>query len=65
MVKVSLSRHSTCCEAQSLCLHRRGCKRDIIFLRTWRFITIMLAALALTLTSAHVLELPQKMQYDA
>lgn len=36
-----------------------------MFLRTWRFITIMLAALALTLTSAHVLELPQKMQYDA
>jgi hypothetical protein len=34
-------------------------------LRTWRFLTLILAALALTLTSAHVLELPQKMQYDA
>jgi hypothetical protein len=34
-------------------------------LRGWRFLTIVLAALALTMTSAHVLELPQKMQYDA
>jgi len=34
-------------------------------LRMWRFITIVLAALALTMTSAHVLELPQKMQYEA
>lgn len=34
-------------------------------LRIWRFVTIVLAALALTMTSAHVLELPQKMQYDA
>jgi hypothetical protein len=34
-------------------------------LRTWRFITLLLAALALTMESAHVLELPQKMQYDA
>jgi hypothetical protein len=33
-------------------------------LRFWRFLTIILAALALTMTSAHVLELPQKMQYD-
>ena len=31
----------------------------------WRFITIVLAALALTMTSAHVLELPQKMTYAA
>jgi hypothetical protein len=31
----------------------------------WRFITIVLAALALTMTSAHVLELPQKMAYTA
>jgi len=29
----------------------------------WRFLTIVLAALALTMTSAHVLELPQKMTY--
>jgi Domain of unknown function (DUF1772) len=34
-------------------------------LRSWRCITIVLAALALTMTSAHVLELPQKMQYEA
>ncbi len=34
-------------------------------LRTWRFVTLVLAALALSPTSAHVLELPQKMQYDA
>ncbi len=33
-------------------------------LRSWRFITIVLTALALTMTSAHVLELPQKMDYD-
>lgn len=32
-------------------------------LRFWRFITIVLSSLALTITSAHVLELPQKMQY--
>ncbi|MGH7357873.1 MAG: anthrone oxygenase family protein [Candidatus Rokuibacteriota bacterium] len=36
-----------------------------MFLRGWRFVTILLAALALTMTSAHVLELPVKMQYDA
>ncbi|XYI02361.1 DUF1772 domain-containing protein [Sorangium sp. So ce1128] len=34
-------------------------------IRAWRFLTVVLAALALTTTSAHVLELPQKMQYDA
>jgi hypothetical protein len=34
-------------------------------LRVWRFITCVLTALALTMESAHVLELPQKMQYDA
>jgi hypothetical protein len=36
-----------------------------MFLRVWRFLTLLLAALALTMESAHVLELPQKMQYDA
>jgi hypothetical protein len=36
-----------------------------MFLRAWRFITLILPALALTMESAHVLELPQKMQYDA
>ncbi len=34
-------------------------------LQVWRFVTLVWVALALTLTSAHVLELPQKMQYDA
>lgn len=34
-------------------------------LRVWRFLALVLAALALSLTSAHVLELPQKMHYDA
>jgi hypothetical protein len=34
-------------------------------IRVWRFVTLMLAALSLTMESAHVLELPQKMQYDA
>jgi len=33
--------------------------------RIWRFFTLLLAALALTMDSAHLLELPQKMQYDA
>jgi hypothetical protein len=36
-----------------------------MFLRGWRFLTLILAALSLTMESAHVLELPQKMQYDA
>jgi hypothetical protein len=31
----------------------------------WRFLTLVLSALALTMTSAHVLELPQKMTYSA
>jgi hypothetical protein len=34
-------------------------------LRVWRFIALVLTALSLTMESAHVLELPQKMQYDA
>ena len=38
---------------------------EIVFLRTWRFITLMLAALGMTLGAAHVLELPPKMQYSA
>lgn len=31
----------------------------------WQFITLVLAALGLTMTSAHVLEMPQKMAYSA
>lgn len=34
-------------------------------LRTWRLVTLLLAALALTMESAHVLELPQKLGYGA
>jgi hypothetical protein len=37
----------------------------MMFLRTWRFVTLILVALGLTLGAAHVLELPPKMQYDA
>ncbi|HON38731.1 MAG: hypothetical protein ACOX3E_11875 [Desulfomonilia bacterium] len=36
-----------------------------MLIQVWRFITLLLAALSLTMESAHVLELPQKMQYDA
>ncbi len=36
-----------------------------VLLRTWRFATLLLAALGLTLGAAHVLELPPKMAYDA
>jgi hypothetical protein len=36
-----------------------------VSLRIWRFVTLLLSALSLTMESAHVLELPQKMQYDA
>jgi hypothetical protein len=36
-----------------------------IMLAFWRFLTIVLSALALTMTYAHVLELPQKMSYSA
>ena len=36
-----------------------------MFLRVWRFLTLVLAVLALTMTSAHVLELSAKMRYDA
>ena len=31
----------------------------------WQFVTLVLAALGLTMTSAHVLEMPQKMAYSA
>ena len=34
-------------------------------LRTWRFVTLLLAALGLILGGAHVLELPPKMAYEA
>jgi len=34
-------------------------------LKALRFITLVLAALSMTMESAHLLELPQKMQYDS
>jgi hypothetical protein len=36
-----------------------------MLLRVWRFITLLFTALALTITSAHLLELPEKMTYNA
>jgi hypothetical protein len=36
-----------------------------VSVRAWRLLTLLLAALSLTMESAHVLELPQKMQYGA
>lgn len=36
-----------------------------MLLRTWRFATLLLTALALALTTAHVLEMPQKLAYGA
>jgi len=36
-----------------------------MFLRTWRFITLILAALTMGTAYAHILELPAKMNYDA
>jgi hypothetical protein len=40
-------------------------QRTAISLRALRFVTLLLNGLALTMESAHVLELPQKWQYDA
>jgi hypothetical protein len=34
------------------------------FIRFWRFITLMLASFSLSLSMTHLLELPQKMQFD-
>lgn len=34
------------------------------FIRCWRFITLMLASFSLSLSMTHLLELPQKMQFD-
>ena len=36
----------------------------MIFIRVWRFITLMLAAFSLSLSMTHLLELPQRMQFD-
>jgi len=34
------------------------------FIRAWRFITLMLASFSLSLSMAHLLELPQRMEFD-
>ncbi len=34
------------------------------FIRFWRFITLMLTSFSLSLTMTHLLELPQRMQFD-
>jgi energy-coupling factor transporter transmembrane protein EcfT len=34
------------------------------FIRVWRFITLMLASLSLSLPMTHLLELPQRMKFD-
>ena len=34
------------------------------FIRSWRFITLMLASFSLSLSMTHLLELPQRMQFD-
>ncbi|PZV18824.1 MAG: hypothetical protein DCF20_01850 [Pseudanabaena sp.] len=36
----------------------------MIFIRVWRFITLMLASFSLCLSMTHLLELPQRMQFD-
>jgi hypothetical protein len=45
------------------CAHETG--GNVMLLQTVRFVTIVLAALSLTLESAHALELPQKMSWTA
>lgn len=35
-----------------------------MFMRAWRFMTLMLTSLSLSLSMAHLLELPQRMQFD-
>jgi len=42
-----------------------GSLESIVFLKITRVVTLLLAALSLTMESAHVLELPQKLGYDA
>jgi hypothetical protein len=34
------------------------------FIKTWQFITLMLTSLSLSLSMTHLLELPQRMQFD-
>jgi uncharacterized membrane protein len=34
------------------------------FIKTWQFITLLLASFSLSLSMTHLLELPQRMQFD-
>ncbi len=34
------------------------------FIKTWQFITLMLASFSLSITMTHLLELPQRMKFD-
>ena len=36
----------------------------MVFIRAWRFITLMLASFSLSLSMTHLLELPQRMKFD-
>src|SRR5262249_19698348 len=56
---------SSMCHRDRVTLHCAIHWEVSMSLRTWRFITLMLAALGMTMGAAHVLELPPKMQYDA
>lgn len=37
---------------------------QMTFIQAWRFITLMLASFSLSLSMTHLLELPQRMQFD-
>lgn len=39
-------------------------QKNRAFLRRWRFVALMLTSLILSLSMAHLLELPQRMQFD-
>ena len=65
---MALRRHSVHCPSHRCARADRGnlhAADQYMSLRVWRLVTIVVAALALTMESAHLLELPQKMRYDA
>ena len=39
-------------------------EEKITFIKNWQFITLMLASFSLSLSMTHLLELPQRMQFD-
>ena len=39
-------------------------EEKMTFVKTWQFITLMLASFSLSLSMTHLLELPQRMQFD-